>query len=147
MKDAKFSYTAVRIYSKDLLDRLQAAFERTENSFAANKSEFLVHLIELGLADYQKEITTKRDNPTGTALERATDIEDFTELLNQYITFARNENERSKESLKVCEGLSSSIYNILVEYLDGKFVDREAVEAGKYDKLPKRFDKIKVVVD
>lgn len=141
MKDSRFSYTAVRIYSKDLIDKLEEAFVRTETSFASNRSEFLVHLIELGLASYQREVGTKRDNPIDSAFERPTDIDDFQDLLDEYITYSRGENEKSQEMLEICEGLASAIFNILVESLEGNFIDKEAAEAGKYDDLPKRFKK------
>ena len=44
MKDSKFSYTAVRIYNTDLIEELEKTFNRTETSFASNRSQFLVHL-------------------------------------------------------------------------------------------------------
>lgn len=142
-KDSRFQYTAVRIYDKNLVDKLKEVFERTETSFASNKSEFLVRMIELGLSSYMREVTIKRDNPIDTAFQRPTDMDDFSDLLDEYILYSRNENEKSKEMLKTCEELMSSIFNILLESLDGKFIDKEAAEAGKYDGLPKRFQKKK----
>ena len=63
MKDSKFSYTAVRIYNTDLIEELEKTFNRTETSFASNRSQFLVHLIELGLGSYKETLEGKRSMP------------------------------------------------------------------------------------
>ncbi len=140
MKNSKFNYTAVRIYSQDLTKSLDEAFKRTETSFASNRSAFLVHFIGLGV--YMSELQVKRLNPIeDTPFQIPTDIEDLSEMLDQYIIYSGKSNEKSEEKLEICEGLADAIFNILLDSLEGKFVDKEAADAGKYDNVPKRFKK------
>ncbi len=142
MKNSKFNYTTVRIYSQDLTKSLDEAFKRTETSFASNRSAFLVHFIELGLGAYMSELQVKRLNPIeDTPFQIPTDIEDLSEMLDQYIIYSGKSNEKSEEKLEICEGLADAIFNILLDSLEGKFVDKEAADAGKYDNVPKRFKK------
>ena len=37
--------------------------------------------------------------------------------------------------------MAVAIFNILLDSLEGKFVDKEAADAGKYDNVPERFKK------
>ena len=141
MKDSKFSYTAVRIYNIDLISELEKTFKRTETSFASNRSQFLVHLIELGLGSYKETLEGKRSMPNERPFELPTDIEDLRDLLDKYISYSRDADRKSKEKLEVCESLASAILNVLLASLEGDFVDKEACEAGKYDEVPKRFRK------
>lgn len=141
MKDSKFSYTAVRIYNIDLINELEKTFKRTETSFAANRSQFLVHLIELGLGSYKETLEGKRSMPNERPFDLPTDIEDLRDLLDKYISYSRDVDKKSKEKLEVCESLASAILNVLLASLEGDFVDKEACEAGKYDEIPKRFRK------
>lgn len=143
MKDSKFSYTAVRIYNIDLISELEKTFKRTETSFASNRSQFLVHLIELGLGSYKETLEGKRAAPKEKPFDLPTDIEDLRDLLDKYITYSRDADKKSKEKLDVCESLAAAILNVLMAFLEGDFVDREACEAGKYDEVPKRFKKKK----
>lgn len=143
MKDSKFSYTAVRIYNIDLINELEKTFKRTETSFASNRSQFLVHLIELGLGSYKETLEGKRSMPNERPFDLPTDIEDLRDLLDKYITYSRDADKKSKEKLDVCESLAAAILNVLMAFLEGDFVDREACEAGKYDEVPKRFKKKK----
>lgn len=93
MKDSKFSYTAVRIYNQDLTKSLDEAFKRTETSFASNRSAFLVHLMELGLGVYMSKLQVKRLNPIeDTPFQIPTNIEDLSEMLDQYIIYSRESN-------------------------------------------------------
>lgn len=136
-----FTTVTVRIYSLDLASSLNESFKRAETSFASNKSAFLVHLIKLGLATYDHEIEVKRQNPLGPSKETPTDIDDFQDMLDEYIKYSRKTNEVTEEKLEVCECLASAILNILLDSIEGKFVDKEAAEAGHYDGLPRRFKK------
>ena len=142
MNDSKFNYTAVRIYNHGLVKSLEDAYKRTETSFASNRSSFLVHLIELGLGVYMGEIEIKRLNSNESgAFHASTDIDDLSGKLDKYIAYSRDANEHSEEKLEICQGLAAAIFNILLDSLEGEFVDREAAEAGKYDKVPDRFRK------
>lgn len=89
MKDSKFSYTAVRIYNTDLIEELEKTFNRTETSFASNRSQFLVHLIELGLGSYKETLEGKRSMPNEKPFDLPTDIEDLRDLLDKYITYGK----------------------------------------------------------
>ena len=143
MKDSKFSYTAVRIYNTDLIEELEKTFNRTETSFASNRSQFLVHLIELGLGSYKETLEGKRSMPNEKPFDLPTDIEDLRDLLDKYITYSRDQNKKSGEKLEVCESITSAILNILLASLNGDFIDKEACDAGKYDEVHKRFKKKK----
>lgn len=139
--EKQFSMVTVRVYNDELAQSLEDSFKRAETSFASNKSAFLVHLIQLGLATYDKEIEEKRQNPQGPSKTTPLDIEDLKELLEDYIKYTRSFNSDAEKNMEICQSLSSAALNVLLESLAGKFIDQDAVEMGIYDKLPKRFRK------
>lgn len=139
-KNYSFACVTVRNYNRNLDKLLSETFKKTETSFANSKSQFLIHLIELGLAIYLKKINQKEDNKEIDSL--SIEYKELMALFNSFIEYSRAENEISKVNCKVLNLLSSAILGILIDIAEGRDIDIEEIEKGMYDKIPDRFLKI-----
>lgn len=142
MEDKKNSFTCVMVrnYNRSLDEMLSETFKKTRNQFANSKSQFLIYLVELGLAVYLKKLNESGGkNVTHDSLE---EINELKNLFEEFINYNRCENEKAKASNKVSNLLASAILGVLMDIAEGKEINTEDIKKGEYDKIPERFLKI-----
>lgn len=130
-----FSQVTVRIMDVDLEERIRRAYLIRKGAFDS-KSKFLIYLATLGVEQIEMRIPKKGGN--GGANDALAD-DDLLVLLNGISEYLKDQVKRIRTEMVALEGLAASTQESILQLCEGTRVDREAVEKGFYDKLPKRF--------
>ncbi len=133
--------TKVRIYNTYLLNRLSAYYEKHRKSFK-NKNDLYLHLIQSGL-ELEETCDENYEDYNGK-------IQSISEKLTEILNAIRNESAVYKENLseqiiisEVTEKMLAKIYHMLLGLSEELPLERQYVEDGFYDYLPKDIRKRK----
>ena len=128
----------VRIKDDVLISRLNTAFKKFDIG-DTSKNTFLVHLLKLGVATYEKEWKDSWavKNETTTLLDA---IHEHTKRMNFFIKFSKPFIEETYANNEINQLLLLRMYHKMIENLstEEKQEFKETVEY--YDKLPKEFE-------
>lgn len=137
----------VRIYDTKIIECLNTIFKMSKNRYLT-KNQLLVELLERGIKDKMKELTTPPDSPAGASaippsFNSKDDKPDMLKQLKDMIADMHEYNRKHVEGLlahlKMSERMSSSIYNILLAIATDEPITKTQVEIGYMDDVPKRF--------
>ncbi|MBQ8319726.1 MAG: hypothetical protein IJX81_02500 [Clostridia bacterium] len=145
MKNFEVQHT-LRLYDPDLVSAIGKMHERKSKEFR-NKNEFLTELVKLGLMEMQKREAAKiADLPPTDATtpkpECADTLKEIYEILDAVSKYIYTQFKSLYVNQRVVERLMSSIYRQLQEMHHEDTATIRNADAGFYDDLPERFEKI-----
>ena len=130
-----FSQITVRVMDVDLEERFRRAYLMNRGSFDS-KSKFMIYLATLGLEQAELRLP-KSDGKNGA--EKNMDCNEVISYLNSLTNYLKDQITQMQTDLYVLEKFAASTQEAILQFCDGTKVDREAIEKGFIDKLPKRF--------
>ena len=128
----------VRIKDDVLTSRLNTAFKKFDIG-DTSKNTFLVHLLKLGVATYEKEWKDSWavKNETTTLLDA---IHEHTKRMNFFIKFSKPFIEESYANNEINQLLLLRMYHKMIEEMSPEEKQEFKETAEYYDKLPKEFE-------
>ena len=128
----------VRIKDDVLISRLNAAFKKFDIG-DTSKNTYLVHLLKLGVATYEKEWKDSWavKNETTTLLDA---IHEHTKRMNFFIKFSKPFIEETYANNEINQLLLLRIYHKMIEGMSPEEKQEFKETAEYYDKLPKEFE-------
>ena len=128
----------VRIKDDMLISRLNTAFKKFDIG-DTSKNTFLVHLLKLGVATYEKEWKDSWavKNETTTLLDA---IHEHTKRMNFFIKFSKPFIEETYANNEINQLLLLRMYHKMIEKLSPEEKREFKETAEYYDKLPKEFE-------
>ncbi len=145
MKNFEVQHT-LRLYDTELVSAIGKMHEKHSKRFR-NKNEFLTELVKLGLLEMQKQENVKPvghspmvDN--GAKPECADTLREIYEILDAVSKYIYTQFKSLYVNQRVVERLMSSVYKQLQEMHREETATIRNADAGFYDDLPERFEKI-----
>ena len=128
----------VRIKDDVLISRLNTAFKKFDIG-DTSKNTFLVHLLKLGVATYEKEWKDSGavKNETTTLLDA---IHEHTKRMNFFIKFSKPFIEETYANNEINQLLLLRMYHKMIEKMSPEEKQEFKETAEYYDKLPKEFE-------
>lgn len=145
MKNFEVQHT-LRLYDPELVSAIGKMHERQNKRFR-NKNEFFTELVKLGLIEMQKQENVKSvgQSPAGDDTpkpECADTLQEIYEILDAVSKYIYTQFKSLYVNQRVVERLMSSVYRQLQEMHREETATIRNADAGFYDDLPERFEKI-----
>lgn len=145
MKNFEVQHT-LRLYDPELVSAIGKMHERQNKRFR-NKNEFFTELVKLGLIEMQKQENGKQHEHSPAddgepKPECADTLQEIYEILDAVSKYIYTQFKSLYVNQRVVERLMSSVYRQLQEMHREETATIRNADAGFYDDLPERFEKI-----
>ena len=129
----------IRIYDSKLSNKLDNLFKQTKDIYGT-KNPFLVECIKRGVEALERDV--KGSKNIESIGELYDEIQYTISKLNNLIKLCEKSSKEIMANFAVNQKLLSCNYNLLMGLTEEAPKDKDYVEAGMYDELPERFEKL-----